>query len=163
MESVMLCLVSTGIFAATTRHMKPQDYKNHRRLSISYHVLTLFPLLALGIGAAIYLFKASSEHFYIAVLIAALVYISASLYIHTRVFALRVQDRAIRAEEGLRYFILTGKRMDAGLTLQQIIALRFASDEELPALAARAVEEGLSSTAIKKLIRSWKQDPVPRA
>jgi hypothetical protein len=143
--------------------MKQQDYKNHRRLSITYHVFTLFPLLALAIAAIIYLFKASGDNFYNAVLIAGLVYISASLYIHARVFALRVQDRAIRAEEGLRYFILTGKRMDTRLTLPQIIALRFASDEELPSLAARAVEEGMSSNGIKKQIRNWKQDPVPRA
>ena len=47
-----------------------------------------------------------------------------------RAFPLAVQDRAIRAEENLRYFSLTGKLLDKGLTMSQIIALRFADDNE---------------------------------
>jgi hypothetical protein len=47
-------------------------------------------------------------------------------------FALRAQDRAIRAEENLRHFILTGKPFDSRLRMSQIIALRFAPDDEFP-------------------------------
>jgi len=68
------------------------------------------------------------------------------------------QDRAIRAEENLRYFALTGKLLDSRLTISQIIALRFAPDNELLALTDRALKENLSSTAIKKAIQHWKAD-----
>ena len=81
-----------------------------------------------------------------------------SIALHARKFGLIAQDRAIRAEENLRYFMLTGKPMDSRITLKQIIALRFASDEELPALAQRAVDEKLSNNEIKKLIRTWRPD-----
>jgi hypothetical protein len=79
-------------------------------------------------------------------------------YWYTRWFALRAQDRAIRAEENFRHFILTGKPLDSRLRMGQIIALRFASDEEMPALAKRAVEEKLSQKEIKKAIKTWKPD-----
>ena len=75
-----------------------------------------------------------------------------------RSFALRAQNRAIRAEEALRYFILTGKRMDARLRLGQIIALRFAPDEEFVTLGHRAVEEKLKATENKKDVRQWRDD-----
>ncbi len=42
--------------------------------------------------------------------------------------------------------------------MRQIIGLRFASDEEFIALAARAVEEGLSEKDIKKSIKNWRGD-----
>ena len=95
---------------------------------------------------------------YSAWLIVLVAFILLSLYIHSRVFALKAQDRAIRAEESLRYFILTGKPLDHRLTLGQIIALRFASDEEMPALAEKAVTHGLSNDDIKKQIRVWRMD-----
>jgi hypothetical protein len=58
-----------------------------------------------------------------------------------RVFALKAQDRAIRAEENLRHFALTGKLLDPRLTIRQIIGLRFASDDEFVALAQAAASE----------------------
>ena len=85
-------------------------------------------------------------------------FILLSLYIHSRVFALRTQDRVIRAEENLRFFILTGNRLDARITTSQLIALRFASDEEFPSLVQKAVDESLSNDAIKKQIKKWRSD-----
>ena len=79
-------------------------------------------------------------------------------YWYIRWFALRAQDRAIRAEENFRHFILTGQPLDRHLRMGQIIALRFASDEELPALAKRAADEKLSSKDIKQAIKNWKPD-----
>ncbi len=76
----------------------------------------------------------------------------------SRMFALKAQDRAIRAEETLRFFMLTGQRPDRRLTLQQWIALRFASDEEFPDLCRKAAEENLSSKAIKTQIKNWRAD-----
>lgn len=93
----------------------------------------------------------------------ALMYVLAALaliglYAYSRLFALRAQDRAIRAEEGLRYFILTGKRLPVALRLGQIIALRFAPDEELPALVDRALAEKLTQRQIKEAIVNWRAD-----
>ncbi len=75
-----------------------------------------------------------------------------------RAFALKAQDRAIRAEENLRHFVLTGKLLDSRLSVSQIIALRFASDDEFVALAQRAVTENLSNKQIKESIQHWRAD-----
>jgi hypothetical protein len=87
-----------------------------------------------------------------------LVVASAILFWYVRVFPLKAQDRAIRAEENLRHYILTGGLLDPRLSVPQIVALRFAPDEELPALAKRAVAEELSQEAIKRQIEVWKAD-----
>ena len=73
-------------------------------------------------------------------------------------FALKAQDRAIRAEEKLRHFVLTGKLLPASLRIGQIVALRFAADEEFAALAVKAVAENLTSKQIKESINNWKAD-----
>lgn len=135
-----------------------QNYKNHRQIVFSYHIFTWLGMLALLIGAIINLANSSKDNLYSASLLVLVAVLVISTAIHARSFALKVQDRAIRAEENLRYFILTGKRLDARLTLSQVIALRFASDEELPALAQRALEQNLSNDAIKREIRNWRSD-----
>lgn len=89
-------------------------------------------------------------------ILASLTIISVSF--HCRSFALKAQDRVIRAEENLRYFILTGKRLDQRITLKQIIALRFASDEELVALVERVLHENLDNDSIKRAIVNWRPD-----
>ena len=76
----------------------------------------------------------------------------------SRIFALKAQDRAIRAEENLRHFALTGKLLDSRLTLRQIIGLRFASDGEFVSLAQKAADEKLSEDTIKRAIRQWRPD-----
>lgn len=137
---------------------KEQHYKNHGRIVFTYHILTLLSIIALLIGAIRNVIYTSRENSYAAWLLVLVAFILLSLYVHTRVFALKAQDRAIRAEENFRYFILTGKRLDQRLTISQVIALRFAGDEEMPALAQRAVEEGLTNDAIKKQIKNWRSD-----
>ncbi|ASV29963.1 hypothetical protein CJ263_06855 [Maribacter cobaltidurans] len=76
-------------------------------------------------------------------------------------YATKNQDRTIRAELRLRYYILTGKKfetLESKLTMGQIVALRFASDEELPSLTVRAVNENISPKAIKESIKNWLSD-----
>ena len=80
------------------------------------------------------------------------------LWWYARAFALRAQDRAIRAEENLRHYILTGKPFPKELRMGQIIALRFASDEEFPALVQKAIAGNLNSKSIKQSINNWKAD-----
>jgi len=80
------------------------------------------------------------------------------LFFFCRSFALRAQDRAIRSEENLRHFALTGKLLDARLTIRQVIGLRFAPDVEFLPLAKRAAEENLTEDAIKRAVKNWKAD-----
>jgi len=75
-----------------------------------------------------------------------------------RSYALKMQDRLIRTEEQFRYFILTNEPIDSRLTIQQLIALRFASDAELPALAKKASEEDMTPDSIKKSVVNWRSD-----
>lgn len=138
--------------------MAEQHYKNHRQFVFTFHVLTGLSLLALIIGSVRNLMYTSEDNRYEASLLVLVSFILLSLYIHSRAFALKAQDRAIRAEEKLRYFQLTGKPLDARLTTGQIIALRFASDEEFPALAQEAADKGMSNDAIKRSIRKWRAD-----
>ncbi len=138
--------------------MKQQDFKNHMRLLPAYHGLTFLLILAGLIGSIINLLHSDASSHYSAALLVVVFFILVSLFFYARLFALKAQDRAIRAEENFRYYLLTGKPLDKQLRLGQIIALRFASDEELPALAKRAVDEKLSQKDIKMAIRNWRAD-----
>jgi hypothetical protein len=82
----------------------------------------------------------------------------ALLFWYCRVFPLKAQDRAIRAEENLRHFVLAGRLLDPRLGVKQIVALRFAPDDEFIALAARAVGQNLAPDDIKKAIVNWRPD-----
>jgi hypothetical protein len=75
-----------------------------------------------------------------------------------RLFALRQQDRIIRLEMDVRMRRLGLDHLLRQLELRQLVALRFASDGELPMLAARAVAETLTPDAIKRAITDWQPD-----
>jgi hypothetical protein len=78
-----------------------------------------------------------------------------------RMYGLTLQDRLIRLEMRQRYFELTGTRFaqtESKLTLRQIIALRFASDEELLTLIDRTLKENLAPKQIKEAIKNWVPD-----
>lgn len=138
--------------------MSEQNFKNHSRYIPLWHLVIPTILLALLIGSIINLVRSDAHTHYSAALIVVVVIVLIGFYWYIRWFALRAQDRAIRAEENFRHFILTGQPLDRQLRMGQIIALRFASDEELPALAKRAVDEKLSSKDIKQAIKNWKPD-----
>jgi hypothetical protein len=140
--------------------MEAQNYKNHAKFVPVYHGVLAGLLLATLIGSLVNVWKSVGDHqrIYSASLITALTLCAILLYVFCRVFALKAQDRAIRAEENFRHYVLTGKPLDARLTLRQIIGLRFASDAEFPALAARAAESGMSQDAIKQAVTNWKAD-----
>lgn len=138
--------------------MKTQDFKNHVRYDPLWHFIAA-PLALTGLVASFVnlarCYEANCFESVMVVLLFLLVTVAVAL---ARSYGLKVQDRAIRAEEGLRYFILTGQPLDKRLGMGQIVALRFASDEELPALARRAAEEGLTSAQIKQAIQQWRPD-----
>jgi hypothetical protein len=140
--------------------METQTYANHRRFVPLYHfVLTLLVLLTIG-GALANAYRAYLRDS--GRLVAALILLLAVCALlegaYLRIFALKAQDRAIRAEENLRHFALYGSLLDPRLDTRQIIGLRFASDAEFGPLAQRAAEEKLSEDAIKKAIKEWRAD-----
>jgi hypothetical protein len=136
----------------------PQNFANHTRLDPPFHFFVL-PVFALSIVIALVLLAMHPGLHSAWLLIFLLAAIVAVFKI--RNYALRVQDRMIRLEERLRLAILLDKPMRARikeLSESQLVALRFASDAELPALAARALSEKLSNREIKKAISQWRPD-----
>lgn len=137
---------------------KTQNYSNHVRLVKGYHGYTFFLLLMLIIGSITLLTQSNSSNWLLPTLLILIACIFASFFWYARSFALKAQDRAIRAEESFRYYVLTGKTLPTGLRMGQIVALRFASDEEFPALVEKALQDSLSNKDIKKQIKNWKAD-----
>jgi len=138
--------------------MAEQSFKNHARYVPMWHFVTTLILLALLVGSIVNLVHADAHTHYSAALLVLISIVLIIYFIFIRLFPLRAQDRAIRAEENFRHFVLTGKRLDARLRMGQIIALRFASDEEFPALAQRAADEQLAPKQIKEAIKQWRTD-----
>ena len=140
--------------------MKPQTYANHRRYVPLFHFVTFGLIVVTLIGSIVNVMASLGNHqrIYSASLLMAVCVILLFMFFFMRSFAVKVQDRAIRAEENLRHFARTGKLLDPRLTMRQVIGLRFASDDEFIDLARRAVEEGLGEEEIKRAVRSWRPD-----
>jgi hypothetical protein len=138
--------------------MKQQNFKNHGRWVIGYHLVTFLAILLLIIGSIRGLLKSSEDNLYSASLLVLVGFILLFLFFFLRIFSLKAQDRAIRAEEKLRYFILTGKSLSDKISTRQIIGLRFASDEEFPALVEKTEKENLSEKEIKLAVKNWRSD-----
>ncbi len=140
--------------------MPTQNYANHRQFFPLFHYV-LIPLLLLTlIGSLVNLYNSLGDHerLYSASLIVALTVCLIIASFLARFFPLRAQDRAIRAEENLRHYVMTGKLLDSRLSIRQIIALRFANESEYAALARRAAEEGLNPDDIKRAVKDWRPD-----
>jgi hypothetical protein len=138
--------------------MSNQSFKSHSRYILQWHFLTGGAVIAVFIASIINLINSSKENLYSASLLMAIALILVSFFWYSRSFALRAQDRVIRAEENFRHFILTGKPLDKQVSMQQIIALRFASDDEFATLVQRAIAEKLESRQIKEAIKNWRAD-----
>lgn len=140
--------------------MSQQSFENHARFVPMYHFVASTLLLAILIGSCINLFKTMGTDggIYSASLITALAVVLSILYYYLREFPLKAQDRAIRAEENLRHFAMTGKLLDPKLTMRQIIGLRFASDKEFVDLCKQAVDKSMSEKDIKKAVKNWRAD-----
>ena len=140
--------------------MSSQNFKNHTRLAPIYHFVLFTVLIAIIVLTIIILVKNYQANSDLTQSILLLMFNMAFiiLFIIVRTFPLKAQDRAIRAEENLRYFTLTGKLFDKQISIKQIIALRFAPDDELVELTDRALQENLSGRAIKQAIKNWRAD-----
>lgn len=139
--------------------MAIQTYQNHTRRVPGFIALLVILFLSF-IGGGVNLYKSIGDHqrLYSAALVLLLTLCVFFVALYARTFALKAQDRAIRAEESLRHFMLTGKPLDSRLDPLQIVALRFAGDDEFPALAARAAEHNLKADEIKKHVKYWRPD-----
>jgi hypothetical protein len=137
---------------------KPQTFANHTRLDPLFHFFAL-PVFALSVVAAVIHFlwhPSLHEAAFFVVAVAALIAV-----LKIRLYAVKVQDRIIRLEERLRLGSLLPEKLRSRIpefTEKQLVALRFASDAELPALAERALSEKLSPADIKKSIQTWRPD-----
>ncbi len=138
--------------------MQTQNLKNHGRLVAGYHYVTFLLLLLVLIGSIVNLVHSAPENVYSASLLLVLTIATILVAFYARVFALKAQDRAIRAEENFRHFIATGKQLDSRLKISQIIALRFAGDDEFVALTKKAANENMTAKDIKAAIQNWKGD-----
>ena len=140
--------------------MADQNFANHRRTVPMFHFVVLPLLLLTFIGSIVNLTQSLGDHerLYNAALIAALSFATLFAAPFARNFALKAQDRAIRAEENLRHFVMTGKLLDPRLSVGQIVALRFASDGEFVALAQKAAQDGMKPDDIKRAVKSWRAD-----
>jgi hypothetical protein len=137
-----------------------QNLENHKQMVPMYHYFLLGLTLVTLIGSFVNLAEAimHKEGLYSASLICCITVSCMIGFLLMRSFAMRVQDRAIRAEENFRHYVLTGKALDPRIHMRQVIALRFAPDEEMPALAAKAVAENLKAGDIKRAIKNWRGD-----
>jgi hypothetical protein len=140
--------------------MATQNYSNHRQFVPIFHYVLIPVLFLTLIGSIVNLAGSWGNHdrLYSAALLVVLTLALAVMSVTARVFALKAQDRAIRAEENLRHFAATGKLLDARLRTKQIVALRFAGDGEFVDLARRAAETGMSPADIKKSVKQWRAD-----
>jgi hypothetical protein len=137
---------------------KPQNYGNHVRLDPPFHFFVVPVALITTIAIVVRAVRASSLWSVWLVVVAVA---GCLAVLKIRLNALRVQDRVIRLEERLRMMAILPEAMRSRineLTDGQFVALRFASDEELPALVKRALDEKLSRKDIKKAVTRWRPD-----
>lgn len=143
--------------------MDKQNYSNHIFYYWPHHfffygtVIAGFSLCGLGIWRY-------EEQRLLWIMAAFIIFLTVWLAFMTRQhYALGLQNRTVRLELRLRYYVLTGRRLEqieGQLSFGQLAALRFASDEELPGLIERSLREQLKPDEIKKSIRNWLPDTM---
>ena len=136
--------------------MDNQNFKNHARFVPGFHLLTGLSILAALAIAIILIIHKGVSHETVFFLLVGLSLVL--LFWYTRKFANGNQDRIIRLEQNLRSQRLTGKMSDSRLTRGQVIALRFAGDDEYAALSEKAIKENMSPKEIKQAIQNWLSD-----
>jgi hypothetical protein len=136
-----------------------QNYANHaQRVPVFLGMLVVLLLTFIGAGVNMYQSFGDHQRMYSASLILTLTGCALVGAVFSRTFALKAQDRAIRAEENLRHFVMTGKLLDPRLETLQVVALRFASDGEFVELAKKAAEQGMAPKDIKQAVKNWRAD-----
>ena len=143
--------------------MQKQSYQNHLRFYYPHHFVfypVLTALVVLGIRQAMQNEARSMEWLAITAIFVLIGWLSFMTRQH---YALTLQNRMVRMEMRLRYYQLTQQRLEDienKLSFSQLAALRFASDDELPGLVKRTLNDSLSPDAIKKQIKHWVPDTM---
>ena len=136
----------------------PQNFSNHARFDPAFHFFIL-PVFAISlIITIVHLVMHPGLH---SAWLVVFMLAAATAVTKIRTYALKVQDRVIRLEERQRLALLLDAPLRARIgefTESQLIGLRFASDAELPALAAKTLAEKLSRAEIKKAVGQWRPD-----
>ena len=138
---------------------QPQNYGNHSRMVAPFHYVAL-PLLLINFGWSIYraITAMSTETIIGALTALALIIIG----LFSRIHALWAQDRVIRLEMRLKLIEVLPddlKSRVGDLSTAHLVALRFASDAELPGLVRRVLDGSLTEQkAIKQAIVNWQAD-----
>ena len=136
----------------------PQNFKNHGRIDPPYHMV-LATILAVNLYiVGLFAFRHPSVFSWWLVILSIAIWIPV---LRLRQYPLKVQDRVIRLEERLRLQALAPAEWHTQiykLSEDQLIALRFASDDEVVELAKQALEENLTRKQIKERIKSWRPD-----
>lgn len=138
-----------------------QNFKNHSKVVPAFHLFVL-PMLIVNLVSMIVF---ACRHFSYRSVEGALTALALLLGImYARMFALKVQDRLIRLEMRLRLAEILPADLKPRIgefTLGQLIALRFASDAELPALARKVLDERIGERkAIKAMVQNWQADEL---
>jgi hypothetical protein len=137
---------------------QPQDFKNHARFDPAFHFF-LAPIFLANVIIAIV--NAVRHRDLGSVWILVLSIAAFVLLFRLRQYPLKVQDRVIRLEERLRLQALAPQEWHAQiyrLNESQLVALRFAADDEVVGLAKQALEHNLDRKQIKERIKSWRAD-----
>jgi hypothetical protein len=140
-------------------HREPQNFANHRRVVPLYHVGT-FGILAINlIWRLVQLVRWTSWQALLELLVAAALL---GLFFYARTFVLTVQDRIIRLEMRLRLKEILPSDLKGRineLTRDQFVALRFASDAEMPDLMREVLTNNIRNRdEIKRRVRNWVPD-----
>lgn len=139
----------------------PQNFKNHTRVDPQFHYVLFFILIANLVFAVFHLIHHWNESHIASAWILVLSLAAFIPFRILRAYPLKVQDRIIRLEERLRLEALAPadwRPQIYRLTEDQLIGLRFASDEEVVELARQALEGNLTRKQIKERINNWRPD-----
>jgi hypothetical protein len=140
--------------------MAEQNFSNHTKWVPTYHLFVVPVMVVNFISAIVRLVRIGvtwDTVVYLLTATALLIFV-----FNARVFALKVQDRVIRLEEQLRMASLLPEDLKGRIgefTPGQLVALRYAGDDELPGLARKVLNEKLTNVkAIKQMVQHWRPD-----
>jgi hypothetical protein len=140
--------------------MAEQSFQSHTKWVPPYHFFVL-PVLLINLGFSIYWCVKAwfTVGGVLSVVVAAALFAGMTM---ARAMAMKVQDRVIRIEERIRFERVLPADMHARIgdfTIDQLVALRFASNAELPELARKVLEEKVNDRkTIKQMIKTWRPD-----
>jgi cell division protein FtsL len=140
---------------------KAQSFSNHASIDPAFHIVGAVALVGNLIFAAIVLFAGIQSRVALSLWIVTLTVVMFIALFKARLYPLKVQDRIIRLEERLRMDALLSddlRKRIPELTEDQLIGLRFASDDELPKLVQMVLDQQLNRKQIKERIQNWRPD-----